>query len=153
MRKAVPDILDGVNEKLHYVMDHDFFLRMSLLFNAMYLPDVILANFRFCKGTKSHETPLGFQKEWLDVLTEIKMEQCGAPDYYKKIVQARKLATRSYYLSLAVNAAGDNSWLIALSNFMIAFSCDRQNIYDVGIWKLFFRTLLKNNVDSFNKKV
>ena len=97
MRRKVLDRLGGVNEKLNFVMDREFWLRAGMLFNLQYIPDEIFANFRYCKGTKSHESVLDFHREWIDVLDEYGKSSDSNKPFLTTIAQAKQATLRQYY--------------------------------------------------------
>lgn len=69
MRRRVLDLLGGVDEDLHYVMDREFWLRAGMAgFKMHYLENQTLANFRLIPGTKSYEHVPQFRAEWVHVL-------------------------------------------------------------------------------------
>lgn len=143
MRKRVLDTLGGVKENLHYVMDHEFWLRAGMSFNLQYLPDVVFANFRYCKGTKSYTNVPGFHQEWIGLLTDF-LEYPGLNDEFRlKVKRARQETLRQYYLTLMVEASKNGKQVEVLSHFKKALSCDMKSLFKSSIWKLFFRVLFK----------
>jgi glycosyltransferase involved in cell wall biosynthesis len=144
MRKRVLDKLGGVNENLRYVMDYEFWLRAGMFFKLQYLPGIILTNFRFCLGTKSHDDPTEFHLEWMKVLTDFMRTPNLGKEFRGRVKQARRLTARSYYFSLMVQAAKDGKQVRAFTNFLQAISNDWMSIFNSGVWKLFFRVLFRN---------
>lgn len=65
MRKEMVKRLVGVDESLHYVMDHEFWVRaIGEGFRFKYIPAEVFANFRLVSGTKSFESAPRFYLEW-----------------------------------------------------------------------------------------
>jgi len=65
MRKAMVKKLVGVDESLHYVMDHEYWVRAYTEgFCFKYIPSEVFANFRLVRGTKSFESAPKFHLEW-----------------------------------------------------------------------------------------
>jgi glycosyltransferase involved in cell wall biosynthesis len=141
MRKRVLDALGGVKENLHYVMDYEFWLRAGASFNLHYLPGITLANFRYCIGTKSHERPTDFLLEWMEVLTDFETHPDLGNELREKIIRAKRQAAKSYYLSLAVQAAGSRERYKAIIFFFKACLSDWMCVFQISMWKLFFRTV------------
>lgn len=144
MRKRVLETLGGVKENLHYVMDHELWLRAGVFFKLQYLPEVVLANFRYCAGTKSHDVPTDFHLEWMRVMNDFIETQNLGKEMRRKVAQARQLAARSYYFTLMVQAANDKKWIKVLVNFLHAISSDWMSLFNSGVWKLLFRVLFRH---------
>lgn len=64
-RRAVFERLEGVNEKLHFVMDKEFWMRYLLAFGlkGVLLSDDVLVNFRLHDHSKTGSNPLKFEEE------------------------------------------------------------------------------------------
>lgn len=144
MRRQLLETLGGVKENLHYVMDHELWLRAGVFFKLQYLPEVVLANFRYCAGTKSHDVPTDFHIEWMRVLNDFMGTQNLGKEMRRKVAQARRLAVRSYHFSLMVQAANDGRRINALSNFIQALSSDWLSVFNKGVWKLLFRACFRD---------
>lgn len=140
MRKQVLDTLGGVDNNIQfYVMDRELWLRAGMLFNLKYIPGVVFANFRFCKGTLSHDNPAAFHKAWLGVLNDLE----GSPNLDKnilaKIKPAKQLAMKQYYFSSMVQASNNGKQIEALFDFLKAISSEWKSLFQSGTWKLLMK--------------
>lgn len=107
MRRRVIDRLKGVDERLHYTMDREFWLRMHMAgFTIRYIPGWVNARFRLVEGTKTHTHTPRFRQEWLQV-----MEQAFREEFFRTVDSALlrraiRVNRSSYELSL-MNRAFD----------------------------------------------
>lgn len=143
MRRNVIETLNGVREDLHYTMDRELWLRALLSdFKIKYIEDRVLANFRYCKGTKSKEMPILFKEEWVKILKEL----VSSPEITlktKKIVERAIAETVSSILFLKMvdcMREGNNS--LAINYFFRALLTDKKNFFKLGVWKLLVREFL-----------
>jgi len=104
MRRKIIEKLCGVDEDLHYVMDHEFWIRIALSgFKMEYFPNVIIAKFRKCPGTKSFDFGSNFQCEHLKILERIKnSDKFSQVNHLNFSELLRKLKSR-YYFSEFIN--------------------------------------------------
>lgn len=143
MRRKVIETLKGVREDLHYTMDREFWLRVLLSdLKIKYIDGRVLANFRYCKGTKSKEMPILFKEEWLKILKEL----VSYPEIkvkMKKIVERAIKETESSVLFLKmVKFMREGNSSLALNNFFRALLRDKRNFFRLGVWKLLLREIL-----------
>ena len=143
MRRKVIETLKGVREDLHYTMDREFWLRVLLSdLKIKYIDGRVLANFRYCKGTKSKEMPILFKEEWLKILKEL----VSYPEIkvkMKKIVERAIKETESSVLFLKmVKCMREGNSSLALNNFFRALLRDKRNFFRLGVWKLLLREIL-----------
>ena len=82
-RREVTDAVGELDTSLHYVMDFDFWLKIALRFNIVYIPQY-LANFRRCPGTKSVHQPSKFALDQLQVLDKL-FANPDLPEEVKKL--------------------------------------------------------------------
>lgn len=69
MRREVIDLLKGVDEDLHFVMDRELWLRMTIEgLKIKYIPNWVNASFRLVEGTKTFEYTPRFREEWFKVM-------------------------------------------------------------------------------------
>lgn len=68
LQRSIFNSVGFLDEKLHYVMDWEYWLRIGGRYQLMYIPSVTLANFRLCQGTKSNDRAPEFDLEYLQVL-------------------------------------------------------------------------------------
>ena len=144
MRRRVVDTLGGVDDNIQfYVMDWEFWLRAGMLFILQYLPGVVFANFRFCKGTLSHDNPAAFHKAWLEVLNDLEKSPNIEQKLYVKIKPARKLAKKQFYFASMVKATHDGKWIEAMTDFCKAIASDWNSLFQIRTWKLLLRLILE----------
>jgi len=75
LRKRVIDELGELDESLHYVMDMEYWLRLSMTnFKGKYLPETTLSSFRIMEGTKTEANFQSFIREWCDIITRYSKE-------------------------------------------------------------------------------
>jgi glycosyltransferase involved in cell wall biosynthesis len=134
MRRNVIETLRGVDERLHFVMDYEFWLRASLHFKMLYLPGVVSANFRYTAGTKSVESAEEFDAEWLGVL-----ERAFEDPIYQQIpsqIRSRALrkAHERCYIANLKKAADEHDRQAMLQNLMWALSIDWKLVGNRGLW-------------------
>lgn len=143
MRRKVIETLKGVREDLHYTMDREFWLRALLSnFKIKYIEGKVLANFRYCQGTKSKEMPILFKDEWIRILKELTYNK-ELTVKMKKIVERAIKETESSLLFLKmVKCMREGNSSLALNNFIRALLRDRRNFFRLGVWKLLLREIL-----------
>lgn len=147
MRRQVLDTLGGVDNNIQfYVMDRELWLRAGMLFNLHYIPGVVFANFRFCKGTLSHENPAAFHKAWLRVLDDFEKSPNLDRNILIAIERARQLSTKQYYFALMVQASNNGRQMEAMSAFQKATSYDWRILFQFGVWKLLFKVFIRNRI-------
>lgn len=147
MRKKVIEAIGGLREDLHYVMDQEFWFRAGLKFKFDYIPGRILANFRFCQGTKSKESPIEFMVEWKEVLRNFADHEAIDDETRSAVKKAERLAERSYCFGMMTRAARSRNRLSMLGYMIKGLLCRWSSIFDPAIWKLFLRTALKPDVE------
>lgn len=142
MRKKVIDNLGGVREDLHFVMDRELWLRGLISgFKFKYIKGKILANFRFCKGTKSKENPLSFQEEWLKVLNELLCDPKIDREKIHFIKEAiKEVECQILFLEFVKNFK-EGRYFYALSLFGKVLMKNKRNIVRIGVWKLLIREI------------
>lgn len=75
LRKRVIEELGELDESLHYVMDMEYWLRLSMSdFKGKYLPETRLSSFRIMEGTKTEANFQSFIKEWCDIISKYSKE-------------------------------------------------------------------------------
>lgn len=141
MKKRVIEELKGVNENLNYVMDRELWLRAALFFNLKYIPDKILAKFRFCHGTKSYENAPEFHLEWINILKEFEKKIDSNIKIIKKIRNSIKYNEMLYYFSQSVFKSKNSIHM--RKNLLKAVSIYPMSIFKIGTWKLLVREIIK----------
>lgn len=152
MRRRVIDTLGGVDERLHYVMDREFWLRAGLYFKMLYLPGVVLANFRFAPGSKSFHSATEFHKEWLQV-----MERTIQDSAYKIIpLEIRKQGLRKaqagYSGNQFIQAVEARDRRAVIRNLVRAVSDDWRLIGNRGLWGFLADGLLGTSLMKNRKR-
>jgi glycosyltransferase involved in cell wall biosynthesis len=108
MRRRMVEKLVGVNESLHYVMDHEFWVRANIEgFKIKYIPNEVFANFRMIAGTKSFENAPGFYLEWQNTLK--RFFQNPLFELYPNKKSILRQIESQYYTSLTVKAINEKN--------------------------------------------
>jgi glycosyltransferase involved in cell wall biosynthesis len=134
MRRGVIAQLGGVDERLHFVMDRELWLRAAPIFRMQYLENRVLANFRFCPGTKSFEQTPGFHAEWLKVLEgALAVSPLSAlPESTKR--RALQKTRAKYHLAHVSKAAGRKEHKEMIKHFILAAAADWRILANRGAW-------------------
>jgi len=144
MRRKVIEDLGGVRDDLHLAMDRELWLRAGMTYRFEYLPGVVLANFRFCKGTKSFEHLPDFHMEWIKYLEGLpsgsKLRERIKP-VYKKVM---KFTWRSYYLASMMRSSSEGKTGEVLVNFFRGVSSEWAAMFQAGVWKLLAREMIRS---------
>ncbi|HQO20971.1 MAG TPA: glycosyltransferase family 2 protein [Acidobacteriota bacterium] len=138
MRRKVIDELSGVDEKLHFAMDRELWLRAGLRFKIEYVPGKTLANFRFCRGTKSFESLPDFHLEWIEVLNKLEKDPEAGSRMSSAIKRAKRATMGQHHLSMMKKQIGDGEGVNAFGSFLKAVRADLRNLFIRGSWKLLF---------------
>lgn len=152
MRKEVIEKLKGVNEKYHYVMDREFWLRVSMAgYKFEYLSGKIWANFRLCEGTKSFErTPL-FREEWLTVINE-----AFTKPFFEGVLESKKKEIIDsnryhYHTCLLIEAAGSGNRMEVVSQYLNSFKYNPLKALSLGMLKFLLLGITGLRIDRFSK--
>jgi glycosyltransferase involved in cell wall biosynthesis len=131
-----------INESLHYVMDWEFCLRMAPRFNVQRLKDVVLANFRFYRGTKSSEGGTESTKEFLSILHDV----LSMPPYRDLSPSIHKLAWRKarsrYYMTQVFSAAARSDFDAVRSALPKAVYHDPTWLWNQGVISIAMEAVL-----------
>lgn len=151
MRRKVIDVLGGVDESLHYVMDREMWLRAGTVFCLVYMPEHILASFRLCPGTKSFEARPKFRIEWLKVLGNISKDPVfnKIPERIKH--KALKKTRAAYYLSLMVQAIELRDRKMMFQYFIQVLVQDWKMVFNRGTWFFIGKGLLGKPIDRLER--
>lgn len=153
MRQRVMQTLGGLDEKYHYVMDREFWLRMGLKgFRVVYLPGKTFASFRLCQGTKTFEHTPRFREEWIAIIEKAYANE----PWFKEIPQqAKQAALNKNYaaLSLALmnEAYNNRSRLKGLKHAMGAWKADPSLAANRGFWNQMISGFLGVDYDRTKK--
>ena len=83
-----------LNERLHFVMDREWWIRYLLLFgqDGIKKTEQILVNFRIHEGSKTNNQPADFFQETLNVYYTVALHyQLGEADFFKSQLAASKM--------------------------------------------------------------
>ena len=138
MRRRVVEELGGVNEDLHYVMDREMWLRAGTHYKTHYLEGEILANFRYCPGTKSYEKAALFHAEWRQVIerTFQQSEFNNLSNAIKK--HALRQVKSKFHLACMVQAAKKRRLGSMFQQLYLAVMYDWKLFFNRGIWAFVF---------------
>lgn len=139
-RRRILETLKGVNNDLHYTMDRELWLRAGMSYTLRYVPEVVLANFRFCKGTKSYEALPEFHQEWMKYLIIFQKGQTSDTRLLKKVNHAIGITMSSYHVSLMLKAVNERKRPDAITNCVKAVRYNRKCLFQRGLWKLLYLT-------------
>jgi glycosyltransferase involved in cell wall biosynthesis len=153
MRRRVIGHLGGLDERLHYVMDWELWLRAGLaglMFH--YLPNQTLANFRLCPGTKSFEQSPQFNAEWVMVL-----EQAAKTPGFARIPlatqqEALRKSRAGYHLANMIQAVRRGERRMMLHHLIWAARCDWRLIFNRGVWLYLGQGISGYNFDRLRKR-
>ncbi|MEN4042980.1 MAG: glycosyltransferase family 2 protein [Anaerolineaceae bacterium] len=152
MRRKVIDRLGGVDENLHYVMDHEFWLRAGQTgFTLHYLPGQVLAGFRLIPGTKSYEQAPRFKQEWLSVLEQILP---GAHFQHLSTAQKQNLlrkASAQYHWANVISAVHRKDRKNMLHHMKLAFKVQPALMLHRGAWLVFVKGLFGLKIDRYRR--
>ena len=138
LKKNILDKIGLIDEKLHYTMDREFWLRIILKKNirTKYIPGETFANFRFIEGTKCYSTGYKVVDEWFVVLNRL------ASGYYdvsidEKIIKCAIRNNKSrYYLALLRISRLEANALNSLKNIINAIKYDFSLLLNISIYFL-----------------
>ncbi len=137
MRRRVIDALGGVDERCHFVMDQELWLRMGMSgFRLDYLPGPPLANFRICGGTKTFESAPRFHEEWLQVV----LRALDEPLYRRLPERQRQRAVgsvrASLHLARMLEAIDRRDRLGMLRRLVDTIRSSHVLALNAGLWRL-----------------
>jgi len=134
LRRAVIDDLGGVDERLHYVMDREFWLRIGSRYKTHYLKDRILANFRLCEGTKSYGQTPAFHAEWLRVL-ESRLKDSSLDNIPRATkLDALRQTRASLHFAHMLEATDLGKRVQVLRHFALAMAANWKLMFNPGTW-------------------
>jgi glycosyltransferase involved in cell wall biosynthesis len=134
MRRRMVEKLVGVDESLHYVMDHEFWVRANIEgFKIKYIPNEVFANFRMITGTKSFENAPGFYLEWANTVRNFFKKPLFEHFPNKKAILSE--IEGQYYTSLTIKAINEKDRKSALSNLWKALMVNPSLWLNRGVYK------------------
>lgn len=152
MRRKVIDMLGGVDENLHYIMDRELWLRAAMKdIVFQYIEGVKFANFRLSPGTKSYENRSKFSEEWLKVLELAIFDakfQRKLPFRYRKLLNN---ARGNNYLSKMVGESKTHGKSHILMNFAKALMANMKLVFKPSVWYFFMLCLVGKTPHSLRK--
>lgn len=141
MRKSMLNKLGRLNEKLHFVMDMEFWLRIPILgIQGKYITDQIFSNFRMMKGTKSMQYGSDFIKEWIGVLQQYSSDNYFSEDELVKVNKAISYLRGSWHIEIMKNT--NEGFISVLKNFINALKHCPSLIKNLGIWIFLFESII-----------
>jgi glycosyltransferase involved in cell wall biosynthesis len=151
MRRAVLEKLSGVNETFHYVMDRELWLRAGTIYNLVYLPGKVLANFRMIPGTKTFEHALKFHLEWLQTL-KVAFQQPEFSHINHKIKQnALRQTQAQYYFACTQQAIVRRNFPEMSRQVLFAFYYDTRLLINLGTWRILAQGIFGIKTDKVRK--
>lgn len=148
MRKSVLEKLGSLREDLHYVMDMEFWLRISLNnIKGVYISDEVLANFRMMPGTKTVEAGPDFLKEWKQVLTQYHKNDSFSHKDVPFVTKAISLITGNWYLGRMRDKREVKGFISIVNNFRKALFYNPTLWKNKGAWAFFFGRLLNIKIN------
>lgn len=134
MRRKMVERLVGVDESLHYVMDHEFWVRANIEgFKIKYLPNEVFANFRMITGTKSFENAPNFYLEWASTVK--RFFQNPLLDQFPNKSSILSEIEGQYYTSLTIQAINEKDRKSAISNVWKALKVNPSLWFNRGVYK------------------
>jgi glycosyltransferase involved in cell wall biosynthesis len=137
MRRRMVEKLVGVDESLHYVMDHEFWVRANIEgFKIKYIPNEVFANFRMIAGTKSFDNASGFYLEWQNALK--RFFQNPLFDLYINKDSILRQIESQYYTSLTVKAINEKNRKSAWLHLFKSVKVNPLLMLNRGLYKFIF---------------
>ena len=134
MRRKMIERLVGVDESLHYVMDHEFWVRANIEgFKIKYIPNEVFANFRMITGTKSFENAPIFYLEWANTVKSF--FQNPQFDQFPNKSSILSEIEGQYYTSLTIQAINEKDRKSALNNLWKALKVNPSLWFNRGVYK------------------
>lgn len=134
MRRKMVERLVGVDESLHYVMDHEFWVRANIEgFKIQYIPNEVFANFRMITGTKSFENAPNFYLEWASTVKTF--FQNPLFDQFPNKSSILSEIEGQYYTSLTIQAINEKDRKSALNNLWKALKVNPSLWFNRGVYK------------------
>lgn len=152
MRKRVIEALNGLDERYHYVMDREFWLRVGIAgYKMYYMEGVRLANFRLIQGTKSFEDVPNFRNEWYEV-----MKKAFKDPFFNHISSKQRKTILSknrgaYHMSKMIQSIDSKERVQMVSHMYKAVQKNKSLILNRGFWKFFFLGITGMNSDRIRK--
>lgn len=153
MRKKVVDTLGTLDESLHFVMDMEYWLRLSMTeFKGVYLKETRLASFRIMKGTKTEASFNHFIKEWLMVILKYSSEGRFSQDISLNVRESIQYLKGT--LALAEMRSFETKGFFQISKLWINSLIEYPKLLtNRGAWVFYFFSLFNiklNRLKKFN---
>jgi glycosyltransferase involved in cell wall biosynthesis len=152
MRRRLIEQLGGVDERLHYALDYELWLRLAVKgFNGHYLAGTILADYRMCPGTKSYDAPASELKEWLDVVERffVAPESAGISKKTRKRIMGNLCG--QYYTAEMLKAIGQKKRMQMIGFLGSAVKWQPSLAVNRGMWFFVIRGLFGRKIDRLRK--
>jgi len=153
MRRRVLDAVGGVDERLHFVMDWELWLRVGVVFRMDYLSHCILANYRLCPGTKSFEQNPQFALEWLEVLDRVFQTSPFDQMPHGSRREARNKAWGRHYMARVYAAYRDRKMSEVRHCLLRAVAYDWTWAANKGVWSLIVEAFLGRSLARTIRRV
>jgi glycosyltransferase involved in cell wall biosynthesis len=153
IRRRIIDDLKGVNKKLHWTMDREFWLRILLNgYNVVYLKNLKIANFRVCEGRKSHDNPDKMIEEWINVIENYFDEGIYFSKVNKKVKNSIINEKKSDYYAIKMKMCFEkNKKFSALKNFFKSVFYNTKIALNMGLWKNLIAGLIGVKINKYRK--
>ncbi|MFN7014762.1 MAG: glycosyltransferase family 2 protein [Bacteroidia bacterium] len=151
IRRNVIESLNGVNEKYHFVMDRELWLRAGLRnFRFKYVSSKIEANFRLCEGTKTHDNTIQFRLEWLDVLNNLSENEINKIGR-KNLLYGRKKTITGLNMAYLMNAIDSKSKKTKIYQIYKSIKHDMSLFINLGFWRYAIAGLLGKPINKYRR--
>lgn len=150
MRRRVIEILKGVDESLHFVMDQEFWLRVALNgFKYEYIPNERFANFRLIQGTKTFEMGTKFREEWHKVISKVIEDPAFSDLSVKEKQEILSESLSDLHIQKMMAAAGNRRFVF--QEALKVLKANSKLYSNLGFYKIFLQQLFGSNSDRLGK--
>lgn len=152
LRRRCLELLGGLDESLHYVMDWELWIRFALAgLKAQYLQGEVLAGFRLCAGTKSFEHPMRFRQECVGVLESLFASAISAGIREATKRRSLKKHKAQYYLDHMTQAIARKDRRTMLRYLLTAVRTDFCLVGNRGLWLFLLLGMVGRKIDPLRK--
>lgn len=153
MRREVIDDLKGVDESLHFVMDRELWLRMTVKgFKIEYVPNWVNASFRLVEGTKTFESTPKFRQEWYEVM-QVAFRESPFFQHVEQSLMKRafKINRSAFHLSMMNKAFSDEGTSKGIRQAFKALAADASILKNGGFYKQLLMGSLGRKINRTEK--
>ena len=144
-RKDVFHEVGGINENLHFALDHDLFLRIAYRYPIIQL-DELLAQYRISKTNKGYLNRSSWSPEFISLLDDFFLNK-EIPSKIKNMAYAQ-----AYYLG-GCGYLDDHLYSKARGMFINSISYSRWTIFDIAWMSHYLRTFVGKFGNDFYQMV